>query len=38
MRRYADGGDLTIWVTPEAIAACTPPATGRRAVVNFTVG
>ena len=23
-------GDLTIWVTPEAIAAWTPPATGRR--------
>jgi len=24
-------GDLTIWVTPEAIAAWTPPATGRAA-------
>ncbi|MCW2240529.1 hypothetical protein M2351_005168 [Azospirillum canadense] len=23
-------GDLTVWVTPEAIAAWTPPATGRR--------
>ncbi|CAO3356309.1 hypothetical protein [Azospirillum palustre] len=23
-------GDLTIWVSPEAIAAWTPPATGRR--------
>ena len=23
-------GDLTLWVTPEAIAAWTPPATGRR--------
>ncbi|KAA0676964.1 IS5 family transposase [Roseomonas genomospecies 6] len=23
-------GDLTIWVTPEAVAAWTPPATGRR--------
>lgn len=23
-------GDLTIWVTPEAIAAWTPPASGRR--------
>ena len=23
-------GDLTIWVTPETIAAWTPPATGRR--------
>lgn len=23
-------GDLTIWVTPEAIAAWTPPETGRR--------
>ncbi len=23
-------GDLTIWVTPEAIAAWTPPVTGRR--------
>ena len=23
-------GDLTIWVTPEAITAWTPPATGRR--------
>ncbi len=23
-------GDLTLWVTPEAIAAWTPPTTGRR--------
>ena len=23
-------GDLTLWMTPEAIAAWTPPATGRR--------
>ena len=23
-------GDLTLWVTPEAIGAWTPPTTGRR--------
>jgi hypothetical protein len=30
MRRCAGAVDLTIWVTPEAIATWTPPASGRR--------
>src|SRR5689334_80751 len=29
-RRCNGGGDLTVWVTPEAIAAWCPPRTGRR--------
>ena len=28
--RCSGGADLTVWVTPEAIAAWRPPRTGRR--------